>query len=154
MKLDYPVFLNTGIRFAAFHNVMKRLLGFLLLVSAWFAPAALRAQAPNDVFARIEAAIRVGDVETLSRFFNASVQVTTPEVDQDFSAVQAKHVLKEFFDKNKVRSFALIHRGQSGDSYYAMGEYQSLNGKYDVNLILVRNGNSFQLDIIRFEKGR
>jgi hypothetical protein len=126
---------------------------FILTLLAWL-PSEAQNASQNEVFARIEASIRTGDVETISRYFNGAVQITTDEVDQDFSAVQAKHVLKEFFDKNRVRSFALVHKGQSGDSFYAMGEYQSMNGKFDTNIILIRNGSNFQVDIIRFEKGK
>lgn len=110
--------------------------------------------AQDDVFNKIEQCIRTGDAVALSAYFNNNVEITVGKTDQDYAKAQAQFVIRDFFANNPVRSFAIVHKGSSGDTYYAVGTYQSARGNYDTNIFLKRNGGSFLIEQIRFEMDR
>ena len=134
----------------------------LILFGIIFATQNLVAQAPNpqpggnadETLARIEAAIRSGDAINLSNYFNQSIEVTTDEKDEVYSKNQAQFVIKDFFIKYPIKSFNILHKGNSNQTYYAVGMYVSNRGSFDANLFLKKNGSSFLIDQIRFEKDK
>ena len=71
----------------------------------------------------ISKALSRGDVESLSTYFDESV-----EIDDDFyDKNEAKAEVKKFFSKNPPKSFSLIHKGTSKgeNSKYFMNRYCS-----------------------------
>lgn len=115
-------------------------------------PPALMAQTVDEVFGKIEAAIRSGDATALAAHFNASVEVTIADKGQDYSRNQALFVVKEFFGSNPVKTFGFAHRGNSGTTYYAVGSYSTAKGTYDVNVFVKKYTEGYRVDQIRFER--
>lgn len=113
-----------------------------------------KAQTPasDEVFAKIENAIKKSDSQVLSQFFNSTVEVTINDNDQDYARNQAQFVVKEFFTNYPVRSFTLMHKGSSGNKFYAVGSYISARGTFDTNILVQKTDNGYYVFQLRFEK--
>ena len=110
-----------------------------------------KAQSPDAVFDQIAAAVSKGDAAALSAHFNATVEVTLPGADQSYSAQQATFVLKDFFAKNGVKSFKVVHKGSSGATWYATGMYTASTGVFDTNVFVKKIGDKYLITQLRFE---
>jgi hypothetical protein len=122
----------------------------LALLIAPISPA--YAQSAEDVFGKVESAMRSGDAAALSANFNLTVELSIDNKGQDYSKNQAQFVIKEFLQANPVVSFAFSHRGNSGTNYYAVGNYVTARGTYDVNVLIKKFGAVYQVHQLRIER--
>lgn len=117
----------------------------VLLVSIFVMP--LAAQSFDGALKQMKTAISAGDYSGLSDLFSASVDLTVRDTDGIFSKVQAKGVLKNFFENDKPKSFQIKHQGSSNDgTVYAIGLFVSDKGSYRV-YALFKNAKIVQLQI-------
>jgi Domain of unknown function (DUF4783) len=135
------------------HTIKHHFLAILVMVLGInIAAQTASAQTADEVLNAVEASIRKGDAGALSAHLHTTVEVTIGDKDEVYSANQAKFVIEEFFMKNPVRSFTLMHRGSSGDTYYAVGAYVNGSGvSYDTNIFLKKVGSRYVVEQIRFE---
>jgi hypothetical protein len=113
-------------------------------------PVFLMAQ-PNEVMSRIEQSIRMGSADMLKPLLANRVEIVIPENSGDYGKNQAYFILKEFFASYPVRSFTFVHRGQSGNTFYAVGTYVSTRGNFDANVFLRHENGNYTIEQIRFE---
>lgn len=111
----------------------------------------LKAQTPDAVFEQIAAATAKGDAAAVAAHFNTTVEVTLPGADQSYSAQQASFVLKDFFAKNAVKGYKVVHTGSSGATWYATGVYTAATGSFDSNIFVKKIGDKFLITQLRFE---
>ena len=106
-----------------------------------------------DVLDNIAGAIRSGDSKQISKYFDNNVELTILERESSYSRTQAEMVLKDFFSKNPVQSFDLIHRGTSGEgSAYGIGKMKTSSQTLRVYYYVKQKGNQSVLQEMRFEK--
>ncbi len=75
-----------------------------------------------DVIDNVTTAIKAGNAAQLASFFDNTVELTIRNKQASYSKAQAQVVIKDFFDKNPVKSYAVVHRGSSeAGSAYAIG---------------------------------
>ena len=110
-----------------------------------------QAKEPKAELAAINKAIRAGDAEALSVFFNTSVDVTVPSADKSFSDKQATFVIKDFFAEHGITDFEVNHSGQSGITHYSTGLLTTDKGEFDTTIFLKKFGDKFLITQIRFE---
>ena len=92
--------------------------------------------------ARIDAAIKVGNSKALSEHFGPKVDLTLLDKEDSYSKAQAEQILKDFFDKNKVSDYKVIHHGSAKDgAEYFIGSLTTSGGSFRTYL-LVRSENS------------
>lgn len=128
-----------------------KLIFTLLFVLLTFC-STLRAQNSTDeVFHQIELAIKKGDATALSSYFNSMLDLTIIDKEQTYSSSHAMYVVKEFFMNYPVRSFSILHKGNSGDNVYAVGSYISTKGAFDTNIFIKKYGNAYKINQLRFE---
>lgn len=85
----------------------------------------------DDVGNEIVKHISGGNSQELSKFFNASIQLTLPDNDGRFSKSQAELIIRNFFLKYPPKSFTISHKGASSDgSRYFIGVYKSSNNTF------------------------
>jgi hypothetical protein len=113
---------------------------------------AAHAQSAEDVFGKVEAAMRSGDASALSANFNPTIELSIDNKGQDYSKNQAQFVIKEFLQANPVVSFSFSHRGNSGTNYYAVGNYVTARGTFDVNVLIKKFGAVYQVHQLRIER--
>lgn len=106
---------------------------------------------PDEVFQQIEIAIKKGDATALSGYFNSMLDLTIVDKEQTYSSSHAMYVVKEFFMNYPVRSFSILHKGNSGDNVYAVGSYISTKGAFDTNIFIKKYGNAYKINQLRFE---
>jgi hypothetical protein len=106
---------------------------------------------PDEIFQQIESAIKKGDATALSSFFNSMLDLATLDKEQTYSSSHATFVMKEFFMNYPVRSFSILHKGNSGDNIYAVGSYISTKGTFDTNIFIKKYGNTYKINQLRFE---
>jgi len=96
----------------------------VLLLSILAIPVS--AQSFDKAIQQMKTAFSSGNYVTLSDLFSDSVDLTVLETDGIFSKTQAKGVLKNFFEKEKPKSFQIKHQGSSNDgTVYAISLYVS-----------------------------
>jgi Domain of unknown function (DUF4783) len=131
-------------------NFIQAACAALTLLFAVTSP--VHAQSAEDVFAKVEAAMRSGDAAALSANFNSTVELSIDNKGQDYSKNQAQFVIKEFLQANPVVSFSFSHRGNSGTNYYAVGNYVTARGTFDVNVLIKKFGAAYQVHQLRIER--
>ena len=118
---------------------MRKILTLILLlsVSGWIF-------AQNNVSPAITNAMSKGDANAVSSFFNENVEMVVGTVNDVFSKRQASGILNDFFRRNQVASFQVIHRGSKEHSAFIIASMRAGNSNYRV-YILVRIVNNQQL---------
>lgn len=88
----------------------------------------------------IVAAMSGGKVADLAAFFDLEVDVTLPGTSELLEADEVSQVLQQFFARNPVKSFSLLHRGQSvnGESQYLIGQLNAGEETYRAYLLLTK----------------
>ena len=121
---------------------MKRL-NKIFLVTILLLLAIFEAKAQS--FEKVKAAISIASAKEVSNYFDKNVEITLDGKTSNYSKTQGEFVLRDFFKKNPVSGFKIIHNGNSqGGLIYAIGKYTS-NGKSYRALIRMRNDKLYNL---------
>ena len=83
-----------------------------------------------DISDDVASAVKTGNASNVAKFFSANVDLKILDKEDVYSKAQAELILKDFFAKNPIKSFAIIHKGtsKSGDQF-AIGTYETSTGK-------------------------
>ncbi|MFZ4058485.1 MAG: DUF4783 domain-containing protein [Ferruginibacter sp.] len=120
-------------------------------VIAFFSILTLAAFMPSTGIENVIAAMRSGSAAQVAKFFDSNVEITTPDKSNSYSKSQAEMVLKDFFDTNPVKSFEIIHKGESAGSQYCIGTLQTKTGVYRTTIFMKQKGENQVLQELRFE---
>jgi orotate phosphoribosyltransferase-like protein len=120
----------------------------ILSICFLFAAAVANAQ-----FAGISTAMDKGDAGALSQFFDAKIEITTPNQDGIFDKEQAKGIIQNFFATNKPNSFSIVHQGASKGkaSIYAIGELSASGKKFRVFIYINETAGKTMIQQIEIE---
>ena len=97
-------------------------------------------------------AIKSGNAASVSKYFDNTVEITINGKSTNYSKGQAEVVLRDFFANNTVKSFSVLHQGESGGSEFCIGTLGTSNGSYRTTLNLKQKGEKQTLQEIKFEK--
>jgi hypothetical protein len=108
----------------------------------------------SPVLEAISTALGAGDVATLSKYLADNVEISIQDKEQVYPKAKAAEVLRGFFDGNKPKVFAQVHKGQSRENsdQYCIGNLTATSGSYRVYLYLKVNGTSISIQEMRFDK--
>jgi hypothetical protein len=106
------------------------------------------AQIPDDIIT----SIKTGNSAKLSSFFNENVELVVLENENVLSKSHAQQVVNEFFKKNTPQKFSIIHQGGKGDSNYAIGNLETINGKFRVYFLIKTINQVSFIHQLRIEK--
>ena len=130
-------------------KTFKIIFGFILLTALGNKAFT---QSSDAVFEKVTTSIKSGDAVGLSSVFNASVELTVPGIsDGAYASKQAQFVLRDFFANHPVTSFRILTKGNTNNTFYAVGVYTSSKGNFDANIFVRNMGGSFVVTQIRFE---
>lgn len=94
----------------------------------------------------ISDAISTGNATQLSNYFDASVDLTVPGNEGNFSKKQATQIIKFFFQHNPPAEFVLEHEALTNDgATYFIGYYKTIGGKTLRAYILMKQLNNSHL---------
>ena len=125
----------------------------LLTILVCFVLAQPPADALMDISDDVAASVKTGNAGSVAKFFSASVDLKILDKEDVYSKAQAELILKDFFSKNAIRSFEVIHKGTSktGDQF-AIGTYESVSGKkFRTYFLFKKEGAGLTIQQLRFE---
>ncbi|MEM9719517.1 MAG: DUF4783 domain-containing protein [Bacteroidota bacterium] len=109
--------------------------------------------AQSGALGRISSCIERGSSNCLSPYLNSRIEITINNTRRVYAPGQAKFVLQQFFDSHPPMSFSIKHSGMRTGSRFALAEYRSSKGTYEVNLFLKQSQNgSFVIEKMRFAR--
>ncbi|MBC7905028.1 MAG: DUF4783 domain-containing protein [Gemmatimonadaceae bacterium] len=97
-------------------------------------------------------ALKSGNANQLSRFFDSRVDITLPDRSDNYSRTQAEMVLRDFFGSNTVQNFDIRHKGETTGSKYCIGTLHTRNGDYRTKLLMKQKDDKLVLQEIEFSK--
>ena len=97
------------------------------------------------------AAMKSGNSMMVAKYFDISVEISMPDKSNSYSKSQAELVLKDFFSSNPVKSFEIIHKGESAGSQFCIGTLQTKNGAFRTTIFMKQKGDMQVLQELRFE---
>jgi hypothetical protein len=126
---------------------MKRLAGWVLALTA----LVLISYRSFDNMDAVVTAIRTGNVNRLSAFFDSRVDISLPDKSDTYSRSQAEMVIGDFFNNNIVQNFKVTQQGESGGSFFCAGLLVTRSGNYRTTLFFKQKGEKHYLQEIRFQ---
>jgi hypothetical protein len=103
-------------------------------------------------FEDVISAIKQGNAAALSKQLDKTVEINIAGKSSSYSKAQAEIILKDFFSKNTVKSFEILHQGEAGGgSRYAIGNLVTSGGNFRTSFFLQKKGNELILNELRFE---
>ena len=126
-------------------SFLSLLMFFTILVSS--------AEPFIDMADDVASAIKTGNAANVSKFFSANVDLKILDKEDIYSKAQAELILKDFFAKIPIKSFAVMHKGtsKSGDQF-AIGTYETTGGKkFRSYFLFKKEGAGLTIQQLRFE---
>jgi hypothetical protein len=105
----------------------------------------------NSSIDEVIGALRSGNANELSRYFDDNVEVTLPVKSDSYSKAQAQLILKDFFANNDVRGFELKHKGDSPGGHYCIGTLQTKSGNFRAHIFMKSKGDKELVKELRFQ---
>ena len=107
---------------------------------------------PEDIPDGIINAIKSGNASNLAKYFIVNVELTINETEEIYSKEQAELILKDFFLKNPVNSFVVLHKGGKEGSRYAIGNLSTVNGTFRLTILVKLKESQPYIHQLRIEK--
>lgn len=106
-----------------------------------------------DLYDEVAAAIKSGDAHQVAAYFDAKVDLALASQEDVYNKAQAELLLKDFFSKNPVKSFSMVHKGSSKEgTLFAVGTLASSNGKtFRVSFVMKPVNGKNTIQELRFE---
>lgn len=96
-------------------------------------------------------ALKAGNSAEIATYFDNTVEIILPDKSNSYSKSQAEVVLRDFFNNNPVKSFAVLHRGENNGSQYCIGTLVTKNASYRTTIFMKQKATRQTLQEIRFE---
>ena len=106
-----------------------------------------------DITDDVSSAVKSGNAGNVAKFFSSTVDLKILDKEDVYSKAQAELILKDFFAKNPLKSFSVMHKGTSknGDQF-AIGTYESTGGKkFRSYFLFKKEGAGLTIQQLRFE---
>ena len=95
--------------------------------------------------------IKTGNAAQVAKYFDLTVEISTPAKTNSYSKSQAEMVLRDFFAMNSVKGFDVIHKGEKGGSQFCIGTLVTKTGNFRTTVFMKQKGTNLVLQEIRFE---
>lgn len=142
-KLIWHTFSKQGDKLKIIMKKIFTIIATVFALSSFITPASI-----NDVVN----AIKSGNAASVSKYFDNTVEITINGKSTNYSKAQGEVVLRDFFANNAVKSFSVLHQGESGGAEFCIGTLSTSNGSYRTTLNLKQKGDKQTLQEIKFEK--
>src|ERR1035437_2080561 len=106
---------------------MKTIKLFLLSVCFFCTVPLVHAQS-LEVPSEIISALNNGDASQLSNYLNSNVELFIENKNDVFSKPQATQIIADFFRKNRVNNFQLLHKGNKDAASFVIGTLKTTSG--------------------------
>lgn len=106
----------------------------------------------NDVFNPIGKYIVKGDAECLSAWFDDNLEISVSSRESNASRLQAKRIVKNFFEKNTPQSFTITHAAEKANMKYALGTLDAGGQIFSVTIFVSEKGQSYKIQQLKIEQ--
>ncbi len=132
---------------------MKKLLYifFVLFLGMFWCGQNLYAQ-QNEVPSELVKAFKTANADAVSKYFNNNVDMTVPSAENLYTKAQAKGILVDFFRRNQVKDFIVVHKGTKENAAFLIGNQITANGSFRVSIFTRKSGNKLLVYQLRIEK--
>ena len=110
-----------------------------LLCACFFCVVPLMEAQSVEVPSEIMSALNSGDASQLSNYLNSNVELVIENKNDVFRKAQATEIIADFFRKNKVSGFQLLHKGNKDAASFAIGMLKTASGTYRVYVLTRKN---------------
>lgn len=93
----------------------------------------------SEVPSEIISSLGSGNASQLSGYLNDNVELVIDNKNDIFSKQQATGIIADFFRKNKVSAFQLLHKGNKDAASFAIGTLKTNTGTFRVYVLTRKN---------------
>jgi len=112
----------------------------LILLSAFiFCAIPLLDAQTVEVPSAIITALNTGDASQLSNYLNANVELFIENKNDVFSKNQSTQIISDFFRKNRVTGFQLLHKGNKDAASFVIGTLKTSTGNFRLYVLTRKN---------------
>jgi len=112
----------------------------LILLSAFiFCAIPLLEAQTVEVPSAIITALNTGDASQLSNYLNANVELFIENKNDVFSKNQSTQIISDFFRKNRVTGFQLLHKGNKDAASFVIGTLKTSTGNFRLYVLTRKN---------------
>ncbi len=108
--------------------------------------------AQNEISSGLITAFKNADANAIAPYLNDNVELIIPQTDNFFTRQHAKSILADFFRKNPVKDFLVVHKGTKENASFLIATYISTTGSYRVSLFARKTDNQLLVYQLRIEK--
>lgn len=105
---------------------------------------------PSYTIDDVAGAMKSGNADMLSRYFDNMVDITLHEKTHAYSRSQAEAIIKDFFKCYGVESFQVSYKGSSNGSQYCVGKLQTKHGAFRTTIFMRFRSEKQVLQELRF----
>ena len=109
------------------------------------------ANAQHEVSADILDALSEGNVTSLSSYFNDNVELVVGSANDVYSKQQAVGIVNDFFKKNKINSFQVLHKGTKESSAFSICTMRTATNTFRVYVLVRKSGTGQLIQQLRIE---
>lgn len=104
----------------------------------------------DDVYRTLNA----GEIASVVKYLDKVVDITINDDQSTYSKSQAEMVLRNFFSRHTILSFAIKHKGNaaSDNTTFLIGELRTARGTFRVYLGFKQKDKQFLLKQLKFEQ--
>lgn len=99
----------------------------------------------------IIAAISQGNVARLTPYLGSNVELVIDNKNDVYSKQQAVEIISDFFKRNTVSSFQILHSGSKDTSTFAIGTLKTATGAYRVYILTRKTDGKSVIQQLRIE---
>ena len=107
--------------------------------------------APADNYTAIISALKAGNAETLSKYFDNYIDLKLPEKSEvkNIGRNQAGIALESFFKENNIKGFDLSSQRDKTGTMYLAGKLQHAGKGYNITILLKTKDDNLQIITLR-----
>lgn len=125
------------------------LFAFFFSFSGVFPPDLSLHNNPNATFSSLEKAFVDGDAKKITVHIENKVLLEINKSESVYSKSQAELILKDFFEKNKPKTFTIKSKSNSKGNYALLGTLVTTHNKeFRISIKLRDHSNQFSLEQI------
>lgn len=91
------------------------------------------ALAQNNENCSLTNAFKAADANEIAKHFNDNIELSIPKADNFFTKQQARSILADFFRRNTVKDFIIVHKGTKENSTFTIGTLITTTGNFRVS---------------------
>lgn len=106
-----------------------------------------------DINEDIAIAIKAGNSKDISKYFSETIDLKILDKEDVYSKQQAELILKDFFAKNMVKKYTVVHKSVAkNDTQYTIGSLETAKGKYRIYFLLKKSKEKMFIQQFRIEQ--